>query len=384
MIPQLYVEFNNRLSPSGRFIKRNHQDFVARVEGCAELCEFDTIDEKLWAVKNRTTVRPKCPTCSQSTTFKRRNGHYMKYCSVRCARTDPSTVGARTAAWRASNAAVNSHRTVREKYGDSIVVRRRAGVLIKYGVDTVFKLPHIQDTAHARWKQVYGSGGPDHQAMLARRSKTCMERYGSRTYQESNVYRQQAKDMYHKVSERVQQRYGVQHSSQIKIRDSLPLLKDAQQLEKLYHDNYKSVAKLSLILDVSQTTVLRYLHEHQIPVQHSCAFSQMALQWLDSVSKDTGCDIQHALNGGEYRVPGTRYKADGFCRKTNTIYEFNGDVWHGNPAVFLPESRPNPYTAATAEQLYNNTIRKREILESMGYNVVWMWEHDWVKNKDTK
>ncbi len=49
-----------------------------------------------------------------------------------------------------------------------------------------------------------------------------------------------------------------------------------------------------------------------------------------------GIYIQYALNDGEYQIPGTRYKADGYCSETNTIYEFHGDYWHGNPSKFSP------------------------------------------------
>ena len=28
------------------------------------------------------------------------------------------------------------------------------------------------------------------------------------------------------------------------------------------------------------------------------------------------------------------YKVDGYCYETNTVYEFHGDYWHGNPIVF--------------------------------------------------
>ena len=28
------------------------------------------------------------------------------------------------------------------------------------------------------------------------------------------------------------------------------------------------------------------------------------------------------------------YIVDGYDSKTNTIYEFNGDFWHGNPNIY--------------------------------------------------
>ena len=34
---------------------------------------------------------------------------------------------------------------------------------------------------------------------------------------------------------------------------------------------------------------------------------------------------------GEFRIPKTKFKADGYDENTKTIYEFHGDYWHGNP-----------------------------------------------------
>ena len=46
------------------------------------------------------------------------------------------------------------------------------------------------------------------------------------------------------------------------------------------------------------------------------------LRWLKWVSAKEGVTIQHARNEGEFKVG--NFKADGYCRETNTIYEFHG------------------------------------------------------------
>ena len=55
--------------------------------------------------------------------------------------------------------------------------------------------------------------------------------------------------------------------------------------------------------------------------------------------------IQHAEKGGELRIPiGESYiQVDGFCKETNTVYEFHGDIFHGNPETEDPDSFCNPY-----------------------------------------
>ena len=43
-------------------------------------------------------------------------------------------------------------------------------------------------------------------------------------------------------------------------------------------------------------------------------YSKSSLQYLEWVSRRDGVKIQHILNGGEVRLPGTRYKLDGYCQ----------------------------------------------------------------------
>ena len=48
--------------------------------------------------------------------------------------------------------------------------------------------------------------------------------------------------------------------------------------------------------------------------------------------------IRHAVNGGEKEIVdselGKVYHVDGFCKETNTVYEFYGCVFHSCPLCF--------------------------------------------------
>lgn len=69
-----------------------------------------------------------------------------------------------------------------------------------------------------------------------------------------------------------------------------------------------------------------------IPSEGYCVkdnFSKASIQWLEwimwstnKIKKNGVLKIQHALNGGEYRVPGTKYRLDGYDEATKTAYEF--------------------------------------------------------------
>ena len=107
-------------------------------------------------------------------------------------------------------------------------------------------------------------------------------------------------------------------------------------------------------------------------------YSEQQIEWLNFLQKYYGISVQHACNDGEYRIPETRYYADGFCRDTNTIYEYHGDYWHGNPRIF-PSDDFNKTTKCTYGELYDNTCKRESEIRGLGYNLVVIWESDWIR-----
>lgn len=106
-------------------------------------------------------------------------------------------------------------------------------------------------------------------------------------------------------------------------------------------------------------------------------YSGVAIRWLNKIAHDEQIFIQHAENIGEYIVPGTKLRVDGICKETNTIYEFYGDIFHGNPKQFDPEEFCCPFKPTnTANDLYCKTMRREQKLRKLGFNLVTIWESD--------
>ena len=76
-----------------------------------------------------------------------------------------------------------------------------------------------------------------------------------------------------------------------------------------------------------------------------------------------------------------RKEVDGYDKKTNTIYEFLGDYYHGNPEKYEC-SKYNPTCHKTFGELYENTIKKFQKLKECGYIIKYIWENDWIKFKN--
>ena len=108
-------------------------------------------------------------------------------------------------------------------------------------------------------------------------------------------------------------------------------------------------------------------------------YSPVSITWLKFKECQLGINIQHAeSDGGEFTIPSSRYKADGYSKDNNIIFEFHGDYFHGNPKCYSPDF-VNKLTNKTMGELYNNTISKKEFIIKNGFTYVEMWENDWRK-----
>lgn len=114
----------------------------------------------------------------------------------------------------------------------------------------------------------------------------------------------------------------------------------------------------------------------------SCASSNggvsfKALTWLEHIAAKEGIHIHHAANGGEYKIPNTNYRVDGYCKETNTVYEFHGDLFHGNIHKFDPSIHNNPFRKETVGELYQITVSRENDIRNLGYNLVTIWESEY-------
>jgi len=107
-------------------------------------------------------------------------------------------------------------------------------------------------------------------------------------------------------------------------------------------------------------------------------YSHKSIRWIRSLEKSESISIQNAERGGELRIPigESSIQVDGYCKSTNTIYEFHGDFWHGNPEKYNSEEI-NPTTKKSFGELYKKTLNREELIRTLGFNLVVMWESDW-------
>ena len=163
------------------------------------------------------------------------------------------------------------------------------------------------------------------------------------------------------------------------------------QKAKVIHGKKYKYSKVKYLS--ARTKVVITCEEHgdfkQIPISHlnghgcprcnlTSRYSKLAVKWIEEYAYSHRLKgVQHALNGGEYIIPGTRWKVDGYHPRSNTVFEFHGDAWHGNPKVFSPRSKPNPFKNKTAQRLYKETKARERLIRKLGYKLVTIWESDY-------
>lgn len=107
----------------------------------------------------------------------------------------------------------------------------------------------------------------------------------------------------------------------------------------------------------------------------SRGYSDKQIKWIENIMKLENINIQYALSpNGEYIISGIG-RVDGFCHETNTVYEYHGDFWHGNPNKYPPNDI-NPVSGKTYGELYHKTVERDRRILHLGYNLIVKWESD--------
>jgi hypothetical protein len=122
-------------------------------------------------------------------------------------------------------------------------------------------------------------------------------------------------------------------------------------------------------------------HIHHGTGCHICAqiytSSRGENDWLDSLGVPN--DKEHRQV--EIRNQNYYFRVDGLDGET--ILEYLGDFWHGNPNLYS-RSEINILNKKSYGQLYDETLRRFDNLRLLGYDVKYIWESDWYHKKESK
>jgi hypothetical protein len=96
--------------------------------------------------------------------------------------------------------------------------------------------------------------------------------------------------------------------------------------------------------------------------------SKPEIAWLDSLNILIRNYSIKTINRRKINV-------DGYDPLTNTVYQFHGDYWHGNPNVFNLDDI-NPTSKVNYRELYEKTLENNKSIIDSGYKLITIWEND--------
>lgn len=158
--------------------------------------------------------------------------------------------------------------------------------------------------------------------------------------------------------------------------DILPMMELNGEMYEAYVTQQQSASTIALKLGITNGTVIKHLRALGVEIRQHQG-SDIGRVWLQQIMNLDNIVIEY-----EFPIKGTPYIVDGYCRANNTIYEFHGDYWHGNPKVHAPNTY-NKNCYKTMNELYLDTVRREELLKSLGYNLIVMWESDFYESIKT-
>jgi Protein of unknown function (DUF723) len=157
---------------------------------------------------------------------------------------------------------------------------------------------------------------------------------------------------------------------------TVEFIKRAKNIHNNYYDYNKTIfenSEINVIItcnihgDFEQKSH-NHLNGQGCPrCKYNNSISKPALSWLLYLEQENNINIIK-----EYPIPNTRYSADGYCKETNTIYEFYGDYFHGNPNKNFKST-----CGFDVKKAYEKTLKRETKIKDLKYNIITIWEDDY-------
>lgn len=283
-----------------------------------------------------------------------------------------------------------SKQTRLEKYGsyfsEKTTEKRKQTCLEKYGETTPLKSDKIKEKIKQTCLERYGTEYATQSNTVKEKTKhTNLERYGV-------ICTLQSEQSIKKKTNTWLNHYGVDHPRKSKeVKEKIK-----QTNIKLYGVEYASQNN-KIIEKQKQTCLKRY---GKIGYNNREKYKETCLERFGVDNPFKSKEIMKNIIGKtsskheklwlkqlninlvqkEFYCGNNTYFVDGFDPKTNTVYEFLGDFYHGNPKIFNLKDI-NPRLNVMYEDLYKYTFKRFDNLKNTyDVNIIYIWDSDFMKN----
>ena len=327
--PELLLEIEIRTS----FLDDNHKQRNFKVPLAA----------RLYCLRNNLKEQPRCqnPNCPGHNLVWWRPAldSFAPHCSIKCGQLDPN---------------------VRKKYEETCEHR--------YGVKNTFQSTEVKTKIKSVLLERYNVENPSlSDEFKLKKRKTFEKKYGT----SHPLKCKRIKDKIRKTNE---ERYG----GPAPMCDEKVKRKMAKTCEKKYGGigfASEELAKKSI-----ETTVQIY-GKTPIEMGHEAAKSiiksKSETELDDFIKSICDCEVEFNCRC----VLSDDKELDIYIPSKRLAIEFNGDYWHMNPRLY-DESYYNSQEHCTAKEKWEYDKRKQEECQSLGIQLIVVWEYDWTHSRE--
>lgn len=148
---------------------------------------------------------------------------------------------------------------------------------------------------------------------------------------------------------------------------------------KKYGKNIGETKYNDRILNLSNKTYWnRYNKQNK---QNWSNISQDLFNEIYKIIKYDYDDIYYGSLNHEYGCE-TNKNFDFVIKDIKKVIEFNGDKFHANPRIYESKDIPLKFIGLTSKDIWKNDKEKIESAINNGYDVLIIWESDFLKNKE--
>lgn len=327
------------------------------------LPEDSSLTRRLWHFEHELFYVPKCLYCDNEVFFRKRANTYLNIC-YKCAKNSEqanreqsnikkygtkSTLLVRefrdkstqTKIKKYGTPFVSAHPDIRKKIIDTtynhynvnnvsqheeIKTRKECTSLTKYGVSNPLKSKKIQEKIKQTNFNKFGTEYPTQSELVKEKiKKTCNERYGRNCHKQKHI-----------------------------PLSSLETLSSYTKLSELCKTH--SAKEIGDMLKVDSTTVLRYMHTHNI--EPSIFYSSAAEKEIREIFKDFNCVFNDRNKIG--------MELDIYIPELNLAVEYNGLYWHSEHT-------------GTDKYLH---VNKLIACKNNGIRLITIFENEWLEKRD--
>ncbi len=120
-----------------------------------------------------------------------------------------------------------------------------------------------------------------------------------------------------------------------------------------------------------------------------CGYSQVSQELFLSISKfydntSRFSNVYFAVKNKEYFISTSEsfFVYDFVDIEYKRIIEYNGDKYHANPDKYNESDCPNPFRKdKTAKEIWKKDQKKNQVAESVGFEVLVIWDSEYKKSK---